>query len=83
MKEFSPEAIQMRTELFVKYTKLFLDASRWINYSGKPRPDSMAHYFLKGKHLVLNSAKNKMFDEKIRSLRTGDYCYVTINRRKA
>jgi len=38
---------------------------------------------LKGKNLVLNSAKNKMFDEKIRSLECGGYCHVTINRRKA
>ena len=73
----------MRTELFVKYTKLFLDASRWVNYSGKTKADSLAYHFLKGKNLVLTSAKNKMFDEKISKLPTGSYVYVTISRRKA
>ena len=73
----------MRTELFVKFTKLFLDASRWISYSGKVSQGSLGYYFLKSKHLVLMSAKNKMLDEKLETIDTGYHVHVRINRRKA
>ena len=62
-KGIHPDVIKMRAELFVKFTKKFLDCRNWIQASPKDKEGSLGNDFLKSKSLVLATVKNQLLDE--------------------
>lgn len=56
------ELLQMRAELFLKFTKQFIQASKGIKINNEVQPDTLEYYFMKNKHLALGSAKDKILE---------------------
>ena len=83
LKKMPAELLKMRTELFLKFTKQFINASSQIDFSGKVKKGSLSYYFLKNKNLALNSAKNKILTQEFEKIEIGGYDTVRFNRNKA
>ena len=64
-KNVLPEVIKLRTQLFIKFTKKFLECRNWISASIKDKEGSLGSDFLNCKSLVLATIKNKLLDEQI------------------
>mmetsp|Transcript_18316 Transcript_18316/g.24457 ORF Transcript_18316/g.24457 Transcript_18316/m.24457 type:complete len:253 (-) Transcript_18316:1309-2067(-) len=84
LKKVSKELLEMRSDLFLKFTKQFIKASEAIDLSGKVKKGSLTYNLLKSKSLALNSAKNKVMETLLDTLSDfGNYKRITINRVKA
>ena len=60
LKKVSKELLEMRCDLFLKFTKQFINASHAIDLSGKIKKGSLTYNLLRCKALALNSAKNRV-----------------------
>ena len=61
----SKQVIQMRADLFLRFTKQFLSASTVLSFSGKVANDSILEHLLANKNLALDSVKDAIFDKKV------------------
>ena len=82
LKKMSKELLSLRSDIFLKFTKQFINASKSIDVSKEVKPGSMTYFFMKNKHLAFSSAKDKILDEKISDF-CGDSAGFIINRNKA
>ena len=57
------EVVKLRAELFIKFTKKFLQCRDKIQASGKDKEGSLGSDYLRCKSLVLATIKNKLLDE--------------------
>ena len=84
LKDMNKQLLSMRCDLYLKFTKQFIGASSSVDISGKIQPGSLSYFFLKNKNLALASAKDKILEEKVSALGSGDgYFSCSINRNKA
>ena len=67
LKSLSKELIEMRCDLFLKFTKQYMSVSNGIDLTGKVKKGSLTFHLLRCKALALNSAKEKVLQEQIQS----------------
>lgn len=82
LKNMSKELLVLRSDLFLKFTKQFINASKSVESLSKAKPGSMTYHFMRSKNLAFSSAKDKILDEKIICF-SGDYPGLQLNRNKA
>lgn len=82
-KDIPRQVIELRTKLFLQFTKRFLELKNWIKIEGKESHGSLEWQFLRCKPLVLAFVKNKLLDEHIATLNSGRTPEVSVSRRKA
>lgn len=68
LKSASKELLEMRCDLYLKFTKQFIKASNTVDLSGKIKKGSLTYNLLRCKALALNSAKNKVMTDAIERL---------------
>lgn len=83
LKRANKEVLKLRTHLLVKFSKVFIDSSKTIKYTGNVAKGTLAYNFLRCKNLVFSSAKDKMLDARLKQRGGYGIPNMTINRNKA
>jgi len=83
LKDMNKQLLKMRCDLYLKFTKQFMSASDQVDISSKIKPGSLSYFFLKNKNLALASAKDKILEEKVSDIGSGNHSSCSINRNKA
>ena len=68
LRRLPRKVLEMRAELFLKFTKQFLAASSTLSFSGKISKDSLTHFLMANKNLALDSVKDAIFDNLVTEL---------------